>query len=247
MSQTSYDRNFDEAYAGMKADSGFDRVESFQARTAVPFGRGVSAETGDVNEVQIPVYDRSQIVWDGDFVTSNKITVTVNGESTGEVDFDTDHATTVEAVRAAIEALSTVDTATRTDTGGDDRTIMIEKKGTSLNSGVTETVTGGAGQASGTITYNNDDIFRGISVHTHEMPVSSSAQYEATEAVNVMRQGTVWVETSKAVDADSDAYVDISEENGKFTDASSGNMTTSGKFRSSVASAGLAKLEVNLP
>ncbi len=45
--QTSYPRNAEIAFAGMKVDLGFDRVESFLAEGAIGFGLGVQAGTGD--------------------------------------------------------------------------------------------------------------------------------------------------------------------------------------------------------
>jgi len=74
-----------------------------------------------------------------------------------------------------------------------------------------------------------------------------SAFNKVNDAVNTIRQGQVWVETSAAVTADSDAYVDVAGGIGKFTSSSSGNLATGGKFRSTTAGAGLAKLEINLP
>ena len=46
MSQTSYDRNMAEAFAGMKCDSRFDLVETVLADKAVYFGRAVAGEAG---------------------------------------------------------------------------------------------------------------------------------------------------------------------------------------------------------
>lgn len=54
MSQTSYDLNQGQAFAGMKADARFDEVVSFQAEGAVAFGLGVIRGTAPETEVKIP-------------------------------------------------------------------------------------------------------------------------------------------------------------------------------------------------
>ncbi len=56
-----------------------------------------------------------------------------------------------------------------------------------------------------------------------------------------------WVETGVAVTIDEDAYVDVAIGGiGKFTNVSASNLATGGKFRSTVAAAGLALLEIDL-
>lgn len=242
MAQTAYDRDQAVAMAGMKADSGFDRVESFTADGAIPFGRGVAYESGNTEKVRLPAKDIATLLYDGDFITANKINGTVNGVAWTEVDFDTNQATTLAALIAAIDALDGVSA-----TASVARTVVIENDDGSPIT-VTTVVTGGESQATGTPTYSGDDIFRGVSLqeHTKAQDADGLVQYADTETVSTLRQGVVWVETSKAVTADSDAYV-LKDGTGKFTDASSGNLATGGKFRSTVAAAGLAKLELNIP
>lgn len=54
MSQTSYDRNYDAAFAGMKADARYDEVISRQAEGAIDFGRGVVRGTDGEKQCKIP-------------------------------------------------------------------------------------------------------------------------------------------------------------------------------------------------
>lgn len=94
----------------------------------------------------------------------------------------------------------------------------------------------------------DSDVFRGVAGHTHkEQNSSGAARYEDTEAVNVVRKGVVWVETDDAVSIDEAATLEIAT--GKFSNnaAGVGFIATGGVFRSSVAAAGIAKLEINLP
>lgn len=245
MSQTSYSQYMGSAYAGMKADSRFDEVESFAADGAIPFGRGVGAESGNVDTVTLPKKDNAKLVFDADFVTSNKINLKVNGESITEVDFDTDHDTTADALVAAIAALSGV-TCSLDSTDTDNRTFDIETDGDEIT--VSDVaVTGGSSQAGSSVTYSGDDIFRGIALAEHkEQDSSGVAQYNDKDAVSVLRKGVAWVETSGAVTADQTAYVDLAGKIGKFTATSTNNMTTGGKFRSTISAAGLAKVEIDL-
>lgn len=55
MSQTSYSIDSPEAFAGMKVDSGFDRVESFTVQPAagIRFGLAVKPGTDKVREIDI--------------------------------------------------------------------------------------------------------------------------------------------------------------------------------------------------
>jgi hypothetical protein len=52
--QTSYDLNMAAAFAGMKADARYDEVISFQAESAIAFGRGVVAGTNAATQVKQP-------------------------------------------------------------------------------------------------------------------------------------------------------------------------------------------------
>lgn len=54
MSQTSYNIEQSEAYAGLKVDSRFDTVESHLAEGAIDFGLGVVAGTDPVRQVKVP-------------------------------------------------------------------------------------------------------------------------------------------------------------------------------------------------
>jgi len=58
---------------------------------------------------------KTTITYDADFVASNSITFNINGQSITPVVFATSHNATVEALRAAIQGLSGVETAKITD------------------------------------------------------------------------------------------------------------------------------------
>lgn len=240
MAQTTVQRDLSAAYAGMKADAGFDRVETYKADGSINFGRAVGAEAGEEYAVRIPTRDVAALLFDADFVTSNSIIITVNGVATAAVPFNTDHDTTVDDVAAAILALTAVTSVTLTD-ATNNREFTIETKGVTIT--VSEAVTGGASQATGTPTYSSNDVFRGISVHQH----NEVGYYEDDEPVSTMTQGVVWVDAAIAVTKDQTVYVDIANGLGKFTSASSGNLATGGKFKKTITAAGIVPVEINIP
>ncbi len=59
MSQTAYNLDMDQAYAGLKVDSRFDHVETDQAEESggIPFGYGVVAGTNPVTQAKLPDAD----------------------------------------------------------------------------------------------------------------------------------------------------------------------------------------------
>ncbi len=244
MPQLAYNQDMTEAYAGLKVDSRFDHVETGQAEGVIPFGYPVGAEAGETVKVSTFAKDNCALVFDIDFEASNKINGTVNGVAWVEVDWTTDQATTLALLVAAIDAMTGVSASSSAL-----KTVDIEMDA-SVTITVTSVVTGGSNQAVGTPTYSSDNVFRGIALHKHREPsgvAQTDAQYANTEAVSVLRQGAAWGECSVAVTADETAYVDIAAATAKFTNVSTNNLTTGGKFRSTIAAAGVAKVEINLP
>jgi len=241
MSQLSYANTQAAFFAGMKADARFDEVESKKAEVAIPFGRGLCAESGDVDTVRLPKKDVATLVFAGDFVTSNTINLKVNGTAIAQVTFGTDHATTAGLLVAAIAALTGISCSlVAADTNN--RTFRIESDGDAIS--VTDiVVAAGGGQTTGSATYSADDIFRGISLHTH----NELGSYAIDDMVSVGRKVVAIVETSVAVNADEAAYVDLAGGIGKFTNVSTNNMATGGYFRSTVGAAGLAAVQINMP
>ena len=166
----------------------------------------------------------------------------VNGTAITPVVFATSQAVTLAALIAAVDGLTGVSAI-----AGAAKTVLVEMEDGSTIT-VSTVVTGGTNQAVGTPTYSADDVFRGISLAIQkEQTLAGVVQYNQYEAVSVLRKGQAWVETSLAVVADETAYLDMTGAIGKFTNSSSGNLATGGKFRSTVAAAGLAVLEINLP
>jgi hypothetical protein len=238
MSQTSYASSQGTKFAGLISDARPSLVESAAALTAVPFGRGVGAEAGDTDSAHLALRDKGTLTYNGDFRATDVIIVTINGVACGTVNFTSTHATTAAAVLAAIVAHADVTAASKSANG---RVFSIETEGEVISIAVTgSSVTAAA--AVDYVTLQND-VFRGVSVHRH----NEAGEYSANDIMDILRQGEIWVDTSITVVADDTAYVDLAGGLGKFTNVSTNNLATGGKFRSSVTGAGLAKIEINLP
>lgn len=80
------------------------------------------------------------------------------------------------------------------------------------------------------VTLSSDAVYAGVSVFHQNAFLNSRGCYIATEAVNVMEKGYIWVALANGVspNVEDDAYVTA---NGTFTTSSSGN-TKVGKFKS---------------
>jgi hypothetical protein len=139
----AYD-TIDKAIKGLKyGDSLSTRIEGGWAcaeSDGILFGEPVFGYIDDDIHAYNFHNDVGKIVFDGDFVASNVITITVNGVDAADVTFATDHDTTAALVVAAVNALSgakcLLDPA---DT--DNRTFLIQTKG--FDAVVAEAITGG--------------------------------------------------------------------------------------------------------
>lgn len=256
MSQTSYSSKSDAGFAGMKANSRFDHVESKIAVESIPFGRGVDKVVGSDNSVQLPRKDKATIVFDADFVSSNKINLDINGTAIAEVDFDTDQATTMDALVSAIEAHSDVYSANDPDSDSDNRTVVILAS-PGKNAIITNVaVTGGGSQAGSTVTQATVDTFYGVALaESKEQDSDGVVQYSENDPVSVLRQGSVYVKTEQAVTSDDDVYVRIKGDGlttfpGNFRkDGDSGDAiaVSDARFKGSADSDEIVEIEFNLP
>lgn len=236
--QLSYDLNMAAYFAGMIADARYTEKESFQAGEAIPFGRGVAGDTGNYDKAYLPKNDICTLTFDADLIAANVVNGSINGNAIAPVTYGTSHAATMTAVAAAIALLAGVTRAVVSAA----RVITVEMQGiTVVASGWA--VTSGTSQATITPAYTTDDVFRGVSLHCHNV----GGTYANKDLMNVGKKGTFVVETSVAVAIDDTVYVDLSGAIGKFTNVSTNNMVTGGKFRSATTGAGLAKADFNNP
>src|SRR5690606_25743570 len=117
--------------------------------------------------------------------------------------FASDHATTMAAIAAKIDAISGIASAVV-----DGNTILVTgDAGKDVRlTGVL--VTAGAGQATGAVTYTSTDIFAGVSVANHQQV--NGEGFAAYEMVAVAR-GTmgIWVPVSENVSKGDTALLDL--------------------------------------
>lgn len=246
MPQLSYSETMAEGYEGMKADSGFDRVESFAAEEltadeGMPFGRFLVAGTNKAKQVKLPQGDVAVLTFDANFITGNTIDLDVNGASIAQVTFTTSHANTATLLVAAIALLSGV-TCT-VDTTGRIYTITVEDE-TALVENVV--VASGSTQAGSVTSYSTNDVLRGISIHQH----TENGKYNDGETVSTLRKGVVLMTATEAIAIDSVLYAVVAAgvTNGQAAVTVGANLLTTAVARSAAAAAGdIIKVEIDLP
>jgi len=89
---------------------------------------------------------------------------------------------------------------------------------------------------------DSGDTFYGIALYEESQ---TTGDYQISKPVNVLRQGSVVVESTVAVNAGDPAYV--LPASGNFTNVSTDNVVTGGVFTKTIAGAGITTIEINLP
>lgn len=223
--------NIDRAFAGMKAEH-YQYPEILKSGVAVDeinFGKPVFSYLGDSEKCYNYYNDTCSLLFDADFVTSNSIVITVNGEATSAVAFTTDHDTTAALVVTAIKALEIEDNNGNTinpdcildasDTNN--RTFLIRGVGVDLV--VSEAITGGGSQATGTPTYSSDQVFRGLARHKAKYIDNgdTDAKYVINDSISIVEAGFYWgVINNVTVQDLATCYIDTSgADKGNFTNA----------------------------
>jgi hypothetical protein len=235
----------DIALAGLLYGYNHD-VESAIAQEDIAFGAPVFGFVGSENKCYGPHKDKITTLLSADLVASNVITSVINGISVANT-FATDHATTMAAHIAAINAKAELITlGISAVVGGTNRGIVISGPA-GLDLTMTQVVTLGASQATATITYGTNGKFLGaacfIQTGGNNFGAGTSS-WKNKDSVSILRDGKIWVLAESTV-ADKDAaYVSIGTGTlGKFSDVSTANYDIGGYFRSTI-SGGLAVLEV---
>lgn len=248
----------DKGVAGLK--SGLDsRVKSMVVKeeNGIDYGYPVFGYLADASSAYRYHNNRAKVAFDADFVASNSIVITVDGTAVTAVVYATSHAATMTALLAQIEADITGATCTLDSTDVNGRTFFIEIQDDG-DRVVSEAITGGGSQATGTITYDTTMIFQGFALFTQkESPVkydldgnvidAAAAKYAYKDSINVMVNGWIYVVTAAAVEANAAAYVVATGANeGKCDDLSTSNVALSGvMFDETVSAAGIALVRVN--
>lgn len=250
MSQLNYNFDMVIAQRGMKADSGFDNVLSYNAEENIAFGMGLVQGVAE-NGCQLPKLNVAVLSFDADFVTGNDIDLDVNGVAITTVPFNTDQATTLADLVAELDSLDNISAegtgAREVTLTGAGIVVLLENIA----------VTGGASQANGSAAYSNGQGFVGVALldHAREQTLAGVAQYDQFEAVSVMSQGRVYVYVEQAVAVGDPVYLrvnaggDADELPGQFRmDADGGDAILLSRVRwlKGAAADGFAVLEINL-
>jgi len=233
--------NIEEAVAGLKHGTE-STVMSRVAAEDLPLGYPLFQLKGEEESIALLNNDKAVVDWDADFVTANNVNVEVVrpgplGELvTASVDvlFDTDQATTLAAVVAAVQAIDGIncvsDALKQITVTSDDGAAIV----------VTGEVTLGASQAATAITASNsgNQVFRGVSMLTQTNPVP----YNSGDMVNIMTNGRIWVYCATACVAGAGVFYNAS---GQFANA--GTAAGTMIFESNLSTAGLALVRINQP
>lgn len=226
----------DARLAGLK--QGLDsRVESRPAGKIIQFGRPVMGYAAD--KKAYPYVDAGKIAGSADLSASNSTVVTVNGVALTAVVYGTSHIATMNAIIAMIEASVSGADAYLDTADTNNRTIIVRIKGVEVV--VTAATTGGSA-VTWTASLTNDQIFLGVALRTMK-EYNGENQYNVNEAVNVMVEGWLSVETGVAVDENNNAYIITSGAN-KGLFGASGTLVADAQYVSSVGAAGLVDIRL---
>jgi len=237
---TEYE-NINEAVAGLKHGLN-SRVISKVAAEDLPLGYPLFALKGNDESIGLLNNDESVVLYDADFVALNNIEFNVTRPGPNDTDvtsqvnvvFDTDQATTLAALVAAVDAIDGIDAA---GTGVREITVNSDD-GAAIT--VTTVVTLGVSQAGATVTPANsgNQTFRGVSMLTQTNPVP----YKSGDMVNVFLEGGIWIYVGSDCVSQSPVYYDA---NGEFNKA--GTAVADAIFETDLAAAGLARITINKP
>lgn len=237
-------------FPGLKQGVGYSKVTSKVAAVALPFGSPVCVPEGDENKAyKLPTAAVSAVkaVWtielNGTATDDGKAKITINGSQVIEVDVSSsDTATAVATALAAKEvegwvitnptAKKIVFTAGNFGAYANDSTFDVElAEGLTLVGGDDAPTTDGVDAVGAT-------KFLGVAMSTAK---EGGMEYRIGETVNVLTRGNILVTASKAVQANTAAY--IVNATGVWTDVSD-SATAAGTFRTNAQEGELVEVEL---
>lgn len=220
--------------------------DSAIANEDIQFGAPVFGFVGEEGIAYSPKINKASTALDGDLVTANVLTTTINTNEVATT-FVTDHAATMTAHIAAINAdnaLIALGVVAKADGA---RGIIITAPA-SVTLSVTQAVTLGDSQAKATVTAGTTGKFLGVATYVatgSRFYGAGNACYEKGSSVSICKRGELWVKAESTVSDKEAAYavtVGVGTIGG-FTDVATNNYDIGGYFRSNVTD-GLARLEV---
>lgn len=228
--------NIENAVAGLKYGL-YSTVRSRIAAENIPLGYPCFSLKGDTETCGLLNNDKAVVTFGGIIVPDNVITMTVTtdreGVQTAVVPFDSDNATTFAAVVAAVDAMLGVETSAV----GVDNFTVSSNDGAGIT--VTGVITGGATQEEIEVVASNsgNQVFAGVSMLTQKDPVP----YVATDAVNLMIEGWIYIYCATAAVAGEPVYYNT---NGEFANAA-GTAVANMTFEGNLSAAGIVLARIN--
>lgn len=205
---------------------------------SLAFGLGVVHDSA--GGIRLPIANVENIVFTGDFITGNVINLLVNGVALSATTFATDSATTLAAVATKIALQPNIASAVATEAS---HSILVT--GTSGHAVVITgiLVTSGASQVTGTATASSTDTYFGQPIYD-PTAVSGTGFSPLVEIAMTNHTMGFTAFVSATVSAQDKAYLDLT---GKYTNVSTNNIPTFGRFVKGATSGDLAIININLP
>jgi len=267
--QNSYNFNMPKGVLGRIADCGFKNTLSPMCLEAIPAGVGVMKPINLDYKIMLPRNDTGSVALSADLIVANTVNATVNGVAIPPVLYATSHLATMQAVANAIAAIPSVQSSI---VGGiNNRTITIISNVGTATTITVFTVTGGASQATITITTLQSGTFFGVTQSVYSkanayipdlgpnLTLSSgiSSPYYEGQVAPTLTQGRIYVMPETVVNSNSLVFMRVAA-NGPNTqlgsfrgDADGGTcvqILTIAIWREGNESVGnLAVLELNIP
>jgi len=255
--QTAYNLNTAKGIHGQKADSRFDLVESMQAVAAIPMGRGVIKQYGSDVQCRLPRGNKVTITDDTGTWTATDLTINVNGK-----DYTYTYGVSKDASMAAIAAAIQADVAVNGVYScayvAGSHTITLLSRNVDLVVTVDVAALTGTMTISSIVATTTDSIL-GFALNKgfadQGLPGGTgTVEYAATEAVNVIRKGAMYVLPEETVTSDDAVYLRVVANGaklpgmfGKSADSSKCVLLTGVRWVEGGTTTTVAKLEINLP
>lgn len=259
MPQLSYPFLMDIGSVGLLADSGFRNVLSPIAFENFNVGLGLAKVIGQDYVVRLPQSNLSTAIINADLVTGNVINVSINGVALAPINFATSSAATMNAIAAAILAQPYIASAVVSDPNSYTLTVTATESNVAIvNSFV---VTGGASQATATITNTTQDTFYGVGARTQNRPNPlnplgsfGSPIYHQGDCVSLLTRGRIYVVAEQKLTSDSPVYWRFAANGlllpGGFRADSDGGLAIAlptARYTLGAAAGSVAIVEINLP
>ncbi|MCP3683873.1 MAG: hypothetical protein GY861_14405 [bacterium] len=191
---------------GLLADSGNRDIESMLAYEEIEVGLGLVKRVGYDNQARLPKINKTIITMTADLVAGDIVDISINGNAIASYTYAVSHNASMTAIAALVQALTGIDTAVSSA-----RIITVLADDGVTISTVTEAVTnGGAGTAvASSAESTTDDTLYAVASQSNflEQDADGVVSYAATETLNGLRSGRLYVYVEEAVTSDDTVYL----------------------------------------